>query len=1448
MATTEINGNSVDPEEKPLFEVYTFNGKTLGQLKKDIPGYGRVYYKVKKVHELNEEKGELLCTCFAIRDKVWLPIQTALRLEQRNPLVSGPVAKFFEDQIEANLNVELVFSDDEENPSEEAEEPGSSLENDVNKVEIPSEITEQLEAIRKIPVSPQKELEEEVLALNQCSSTDNGHTDQLEVVEEDAPGFSGGRHANRAPIPAENSATAPEINASPSENHNLEEIVGSQSQESAENEVEFEFLESKQSPSDSVDRALGIAEKESEVNEKGDNNKEKTMETPSTSDSSSNSPSTSSKSDNEEDPKPDNVPCTSKSEEINETRMEIELKQGEEESFLKPNESPRRTRRGRTVSNASSRSSPEKKIGEQEVLEGKGVPEEMSEDVSPKLDENAEEASPQSSQNRRSTRRGRTASLASSKSDQEKTLEAQNEGSFAQMEVESQGSIANENEGEDMEGRNNVEKSMLASENSSQKSNKSPTRRSTRSGRTASLTSSKSGQEKSLEGQKEGAEGQEEAQEHKEEKQVEENALEDHTEKIEEKIEDVGQSSQKLDENLRKRGGRRSRTSTNASSSPEKMLIDEQSLESEAQKSLEDKIDDIPKNIEEADQSSQQLDESLGKRGGRRGRTSIRGSSSPEKKIVEEQEGLEEKEVPEEMTEDTSAKVDENEEEASQNLGQSRRSARRGRTASNTSFRSSPEKKIAEQEALDGKEVPEKTTEDVSGKPDEIAEESSPQSSQSRRSTRRGRTASLASSKSGQEQSLEGQKEGVEGQAEAQEKKEEEQVEESGLEDHTERIEEKIEEAHQSSQQLDENLGKRGVRRSRTSIRASSSPEKKPVDQQGLESEALESLEDKIDDNSKNIEEIEQSSQKLNVKPGRKRTASIASAKSDQERTLEVQNEGSFTQMEVESQDSVAIEIKGTDLEGKRSIEKSKLASGNSSQKSDKSPTRRSTRSGRTASLASSKSGQEQSLEGQKESGDAQAEAEEQKEEKQIEENALEDRTERIEEKIEDVSQSSQNLDENLRKRGGRRGRTSTNASSSPEKMLIEEQSIESEAQKSLEDKIDDIPKNSEEADQSSHKLNVKTRRKRTASLASSKSSQQQVGNRDESEASQEKIAREDVELAENSEEMEDTGRDRVLRGRKRVDPKSGSRVKVAKPKKNQKEEESSQEQKDKEEEAVVGQVQDPESLDLDKSEEKNVEIAQEPSEPRKRGRPGRKKKIAHESGYKSSPETKKKDDSKERLQIPSKLDATGTPEPSGSQNSNFMTPPTKRGPGRPRKTPIQSDLHTPGSSAISEHSKEKKVNNELENSLNESLQSEEDGGRRSGRLRSKPERLVISTKIATKSSPTLTTESPAPSGTPGPAETPAPETPTEAQPSPTWSTPSKGRGRPRKYLPGHEPYKIARPYIKKADRERMEKEKESRISRHSRRSKEEQEAIRKFNIRCAKGIFNMGEETEEDN
>ncbi|CAD5235476.1 unnamed protein product [Bursaphelenchus xylophilus] len=40
----------------------------------------------------------------------------------------------FEDQIEASLNVELGFSDDQENPSEEAEEPSSSLENDVNKL------------------------------------------------------------------------------------------------------------------------------------------------------------------------------------------------------------------------------------------------------------------------------------------------------------------------------------------------------------------------------------------------------------------------------------------------------------------------------------------------------------------------------------------------------------------------------------------------------------------------------------------------------------------------------------------------------------------------------------------------------------------------------------------------------------------------------------------------------------------------------------------------------------------------------------------------------------------------------------------------------------------------------------------------------------------------------------------------------------------------------------------------------------------------------------------------------------------------------------------------------------------------------------------------------------------------------------------------------------------
>uniref|UniRef100_A0A1I7S153 ShKT domain-containing protein n=1 Tax=Bursaphelenchus xylophilus TaxID=6326 RepID=A0A1I7S153_BURXY len=40
----------------------------------------------------------------------------ALRLEQRNPLVSGPVARFFEDQTEANLNVELGFSDEEASP------------------------------------------------------------------------------------------------------------------------------------------------------------------------------------------------------------------------------------------------------------------------------------------------------------------------------------------------------------------------------------------------------------------------------------------------------------------------------------------------------------------------------------------------------------------------------------------------------------------------------------------------------------------------------------------------------------------------------------------------------------------------------------------------------------------------------------------------------------------------------------------------------------------------------------------------------------------------------------------------------------------------------------------------------------------------------------------------------------------------------------------------------------------------------------------------------------------------------------------------------------------------------------------------------------------------------------------------------------------------------------
>ncbi|CAD5207930.1 unnamed protein product [Bursaphelenchus xylophilus] len=91
----------------------------------------------------------------------------------------------FEDQIEASLNVELGFSDDQENPSEEAEEPSSSLENDVNKLEIPSEITEQLEAIREIAISPQKQLVEE--ALNQCSSIDNRQRRKRHIEQQPGP-------------------------------------------------------------------------------------------------------------------------------------------------------------------------------------------------------------------------------------------------------------------------------------------------------------------------------------------------------------------------------------------------------------------------------------------------------------------------------------------------------------------------------------------------------------------------------------------------------------------------------------------------------------------------------------------------------------------------------------------------------------------------------------------------------------------------------------------------------------------------------------------------------------------------------------------------------------------------------------------------------------------------------------------------------------------------------------------------------------------------------------------------------------------------------------------------------------------------------------------------------------------------------------------------------------
>ncbi|CAD5207660.1 unnamed protein product [Bursaphelenchus xylophilus] len=74
--------------------------------------------------------------------------------------------------------------DDQENPSEEAEE---LLENDVNKLEIPSEITEQLEAIRKIAISPQKQLVEEVLAQNQCSSIDNRQRRKRHIEQQPGP-------------------------------------------------------------------------------------------------------------------------------------------------------------------------------------------------------------------------------------------------------------------------------------------------------------------------------------------------------------------------------------------------------------------------------------------------------------------------------------------------------------------------------------------------------------------------------------------------------------------------------------------------------------------------------------------------------------------------------------------------------------------------------------------------------------------------------------------------------------------------------------------------------------------------------------------------------------------------------------------------------------------------------------------------------------------------------------------------------------------------------------------------------------------------------------------------------------------------------------------------------------------------------------------------------------